>query len=294
MLARAMCTPPPLADQGKRAASLPHTLRSPSASAAEFVDARLNAKALDLYPGDVPADLATAYAMQDTAIELWPDEIAGWKIGLITPEHRATFGGERIAGPIFKGQIQTARSGDTVDVPVFRGGFAAVEAEFVLAISRDTPTAPRAWTAEEAAEYAGAMHIGIELAGSPFKAINDHGPAVTASDFGNNAGLVIGPEIAGWREAPLESLTAEMSIDGVRVGSGSAAALPGGPFSALAFILEHCARRGKRLPKGQLISTGATTGVHRFEAGQIARVDFGPNGVMSCRAVAASPQRARR
>lgn len=272
---------------------MPQTQPSPSASAAEFVDARLNAKALDIYPGAVPADLAAAYATQDTAIELWPDEIAGWKIGLIAPEHRAAFGNERIAGPIFKKQIQTASDGKIVDLPVFRGGFAAVEAEFILAIGRDTPAEPRTWTAQEAADYAGAMYVGIELAGSPFKAINDLGPAVTASDFGNNAGLVIGPEIKNWREIPLEQLTTETSIGGARVGVGSAAMVPGGPLAALAFILEHCARRGKRLHKGQLISTGATTGVHQIEAGQIARVDFGAHGVLSCRAVAAAPQRAR-
>lgn len=273
---------------------MPQTQSSPSGPAAEFGDARLGAKALDRYPGPVPGDLAAAYATQDMAIEFWPDEIAGWKIGLIAPEHRAAFGDERIAGPIFKRQIQIARHGETVDLPVFRGGFAAVEAEFILIIGRDAPAAPRAWTAQEATDYAGAMYVGVELAGSPFKAINDLGPAVTASDFGNNAGLVIGPEVKNWRDLPLEQLTTEMSIGGARVGVGSAAMVPGGPLAALAFILEHCARRGKHLSKGQLISTGATTGVHPIEAGQVARVDFGEYGVMSCRAVAAVPQRARR
>jgi 2-keto-4-pentenoate hydratase len=258
------------------------------------VEARLSAKALAAYPGQTPVDLATAYATQDAAIELWPDDIAGWKIGLIQPEHRAAFAQERIAGPIFKSQVQRARAGETVDLPVFDGGFAAVEAEFVVRLNRDTPTEERAWTAEEAAHYAGAMYIGIELAGSPFREINDHGPAVTASDFGNNAGLVLGAEIANWRDQPLEALKAAMHIDGAQVGVGSAALIPGGPFAALAFIIEHCARRGKRLREGQLISTGATTGVHQIKAGQVARVDFGTFGEISCRAVAASPQRARR
>lgn len=272
---------------------MPHSLSSPSAPAAQFVDARLKAKALDGYPGPVPADLAAAYAVQDAAIELWPDDIAGWKIGLIAPEHRTAYGQERIAGPIFKKQIQIAR-GESVELPVFTGGFAAVEAEFVIAIGRDQPERAEAWTEADAAEYAGAMHVGVELAGSPLSAINDLGPAVTASDFGNNAGLIVGPEVKNWRTIPLTDLVTEASIDGAVVGTGSAALIPGGPLAALAFIFEHCARRGKLLRKGQWISTGATTGVHRIEAGQTSRLDFGAYGQINCRTVAAGPQTMKR
>ncbi len=41
------------------------------------------------------------------------------------------------------------------------------------------------------------MFIGIEIASSPLQNINDYGPAVVASDFGNNAGLLLGAEVAG-------------------------------------------------------------------------------------------------
>src|SRR5438067_891220 len=100
---------------------------------------------------------------------MWPDDLGGWKIGLVPPKHRAAFGADRIAGPIFKAQIQPAR--DDVEIPVIPGGFAAAEAEFVIILDRDAPREPRAWTAEEAAAYAGAMHIGVEIAGSPFAGI---------------------------------------------------------------------------------------------------------------------------
>lgn len=272
---------------------MPHTLTSPSAAAAQFVDARLRAAALDGYPGPTPADLATAYAVQDAAIALWPDEVAGWKIGLIAQEHRAAYGQDRIAGPIFQKQTQIAR-GDSIELPVFTGGFAAVEAEFVIVVGRDQPVRETPWTEEDVAPYAGAMHVGVELAGSPLSAINDLGPAVTASDFGNNAGLVIGPEVKNWRTTPLSDLVAETSIDGTVVGTGSAALIPGGPLAALAFIFGHCARRGKLLRKGQYISTGATTGVHRIEAGQTARLAFGGYGQVICRTVAAGPQALKR
>jgi 2-keto-4-pentenoate hydratase len=132
-----------------------------------------------------------------------------------------------------------------------------------------------------------AVHIGVELAGSPFAGINDYGPAVTASDFGNNAGLVVGAEVTDWRGLDWRRAGAQTSIDSVPVGEGNAAMLPGGPLQALAFLLSHCAERGRPLSAGQLISSGALTGVHRIEAGQSAELSFGSYGVLHCRAVAA-------
>ena len=53
------------------------------AVAEDFVRARLNAEALLDFPGTIPTTLNTAYAYQDRAIALWPDNVAGWKVGRI-------------------------------------------------------------------------------------------------------------------------------------------------------------------------------------------------------------------
>jgi 2-keto-4-pentenoate hydratase len=257
------------------------------AIAQNFVDARRRAAPLRDYPGQMPRDLANAYAIQDVAIGLWGDEVAGWKIGMVPADLRGQIGVDRIAGPIFARQVVRASDDETVDLAVLGGGFAAVEAEFVLKIGRDQDASQRAWSAAEAAEMIGAVHIGIELAGSPFAGINDHGPAVTVSDFGNNSGLVVGAEIQNWRAIDWTRAAAQTSIDAKQVGEGNAAMLPGGPLSALAFLLTHCAERGTPLRKGMLVSSGAVTGVHQIEAGQTAELSFGDFGVLRCRAVAA-------
>lgn len=251
--------------------------------------ARLQGAALPEYPGAPPQSLDEAYAIQDAAIDLWPDDIAGWKIGLIQPAFRAAFGAERIAGPIF-GADTTLASGDApVDLPVFAGGFAAIEAEFVIRIAADAPADRLDWTLEDAATLIGAVHVGIESAGSPFPEINDHGPAVTASDFGNNAGLVVGGALADWDVTALKRFAAETWINGACVGKGDASMIPGGPVAALAFVLGVTARRGRPLRKGQWISTGAVTGVHAIRIGEIAFAKFAGQTV-HCRAVRAEPR----
>ena len=95
---------------------------------------------------------------------------------------------------------------------------------------------------------------------SPFAAINDLGPMVTISDFGNNNGLVVGPAIANWREVDINAWPVELRIDGEVIGEGTAAGMLDGPFGAARFLFELMAERGIALRSGQWISTGAVTG----------------------------------
>jgi 2-keto-4-pentenoate hydratase len=261
-----------------------HDNSTVSPIARAFVEARRAGRSVKDYPGPEPVSLEAAYTVQDGAISAWPDRVAGWKLGRINAPHDTRFGAGRLAGPIFAHNISTAGLTPTA-FPVIDGGFAAVEAEYVLEMAEDAPDR-EGWTAETVAPLVGRVLTGVEIAGSPFAGINDHGPAVTASDFGNNAGLIVGSEVADWRTR-LTDLTCTMTIDGVIVGQGGAASIPGGPLDSLAFLLNLLHRRGRRLEAGQLISTGAATGVHDIRAGQRASADFGPDGSIECIAVPA-------
>jgi 2-keto-4-pentenoate hydratase len=252
-----------------------HDNSSGSLIARAFVDARRNGRALTTYPGEEPESLDAAYAIQDEAIAAWPDRIAGWKLGRINAPHDARFGAGRLAGPIFSRAVWTAGAIPT-RFGVIDGGFAAVEAEYVLELGESAPDRS-GWTAADVGSLVSRVFTGVEIAGSPFAGINHHGPAVTASDFGNNAGLILGAEIAGWRDR-LGGMTCTMSINGAVVGRGGAASIPGGPLDSLAFLLNLLHRRGRRLEAGQLVSTGAATGVHDIVAGQRAVADFGEDG----------------
>ena len=259
-------------------------------TAAEFVRARRAADSLAQYPGAIPEDLDSAYRCQDEAIRLWDDTVAGWKVGWIPEPLSRKFGADRLVGPIFSRSVKRSIGIDSVDVPVFAGGFAAIEAEFVFQMSKDAPPDVAEWTAETARPFAGKMYIGIEIASSPLKNINDYGAAVIASDFGNNAGLLLGPEVADWQGRRLDSLSCETSIDGAVIGRGNAASVSGGPLAALAFALRCNARRGRPLRAGDYISTGAATGVHSIAAGQSAEARFDGLGSLRCRAVPMTPR----
>jgi 2-keto-4-pentenoate hydratase len=252
--------------------------------AKRFVTARRKGESLAAFPGALPPDLTAAYACQDAAIELVAEPIAGWKVGLIGKDAAAVFKQDRLAGPIFSSSVREVRGQERVGFPVFEGGFAAVEAEFLLRLGADAPPGKRHWTREEARELVAAVHVGIETAGSPLATINDLGPTAIVADCGNNAGLIVGPELGAWRTTPVERWRCETFVDDVAVGSGHGGAPPGGPFESLRFLLELCARRSRPLKNGAWVSTGAITGVHQIVAGQAARVHFDEVGDVLCRA----------
>jgi len=259
-----------------------------SAIAAGFVQARLQGAALAGFPGEIPADLVTAYRVQDLAIARWPDRVAGWKVGYIAAERRDASGDERLLGPIFARGLLPALDGE-VRIPVFVGGFAAIEAEYVLQLLADAPADKTDWTGEEAASMPATLHVGIEVASSPLATINVLGPRVVVSDFGNNNGLVLGREIADWKSMAEDRLTCATFIEDRQVGTGGATTLPGGLRAAFAFALSRSARRGRPLKAGDLIATGNATGIHDIVAGQRGRISFDGFGDIHCRAMPATP-----
>lgn len=261
---------------------------APSEVARRFVDARRAARALGDFPGAIPADMAAGYRIQEAAIELWPDEVAGWKVGRIPLELQASLAAERVMGPVFRANVSQAGATPT-SVFAIPGGFAAVEAEYIYRMGDDAPAGKTDWTPEAALALVEEQLVGVEFAGSPLASINILGPRVVAADFGNNAGLILGRAIPDWRTRTDDWPPCEAWVDGKLAGRGAPSSLPGGPAASLAFLMNATAARGRPLKRGQLVTTGAASGIHDIEAGQTARITFGDLDEIRCIARTAQP-----
>jgi 2-keto-4-pentenoate hydratase len=136
-------------------------------------------------------------------------------------------------------------------------------------------------------EWVDEVRIGIEIASSPYAGINDDGPCVTVSDFGNNAGVLLGPAVPDWRTRNLQAIEVATEISGREAGRATAASMLDGPYGAVRFLLHHFERRGIAPQSGWWISSGAVTGVHTAQVGDRALVEFAGVGSLSCRIVAA-------
>jgi 2-keto-4-pentenoate hydratase len=252
-----------------------------------FVTARKAGRAIDAFPGTIPETLDDAYQVQDAAISRFDEAITGWKVGRILPPLAERYGADRLAGPIFESVVQSA---DNATGMIFAGGFGAAEAEFLLRIGTAPPQGKSSFTLDEAADLIDTAHVGFEIASSPLASVNHDGAPVIISDFGNNNGLIIGPEIPDWRSSQFEDWIVATMIDDVEVGRGSASAFPDGPIGSVRFLLELMARRGIALPAGTWVSTGAVSGVHEVKVGQRVESRFGNHHVMRC-TIAATPTR---
>jgi 2-keto-4-pentenoate hydratase len=250
--------------------------------ASAFVHARRTAQSLADYPGTLPQGLAEAYAVQDQAIPLFGGDIAGWKVGRINPPQLEQLGVSRLSGPIFAAAVHTAANGQIPEGHIFDKGFGAAESEFVYRIGTAPQTGQTKFTIDDAVDLIDTAYCGIEIASSPFAGINAMGPLVTISDFGNNNGLMLGPEIPDWRDADIENWEVTTLIDGQSAGSGKAASFPGGPLESVRFLIENLVGRGLAVEPGLLISSGAVSGVHEVIAGQSVEARFGSFCTINC------------
>ncbi len=262
-----------------------------AAIADAFVEARREARTLPAFPVRLPAVLADSIAVQERALSLTGETIAGWKVAMVPPALRESLAAERLAGPVDARDVVRLPQGGTAEVAVYDGGFAALEAEFVVVMGHDLVAGPDGFDAATVRAAVASIHAGIEVASSPFAGLNDLGPLAVVCDHGNNAGVVVGPEIVGWRDLPPDALASRTSIDGAMVGVGTAASVPGGPLAAVAWLAGHLAGRGRRLAAGDLVSTGMTTGVHPVRPGATACMNFFGAAALDLRVVAAQPAR---
>lgn len=246
----------------------------------QFVSARISGRALPDYPGPIPDSLASAYAVQDAAIQLVGQPVVGWKVGRIFPPLSEKFGADRLAGPIFATTIH--HDAETAAGSIFADGFGAAEAEYLIKIGSDLPVGKQDYSLDEAAAQISAVHVGIEIASSPLPTINQLGPAVTVSDFGNNNGLIIGPQIDAWPTSNFAEWDVALHVNDVEVGRGTASAFPDGPIGSVRFLLNNLGSRGIAVTAGTWISSGAVTGVHQVTAGQKVRAVFGKELSVNC------------
>lgn len=245
---------------------------------AQFVHARRTGKELAAFPGPVPTTLKEAYEVQAALIAAWPDSLAGWKVAKINDPWRSPVGADRYIGPIFARTIGEAQEQSTF--PAYRNGQAAFEAELVLTLAADADPQRRDWTISDAEALVGSIRIAIEVAGSPLRILNALGPLAAIAGFGNNNGLLLGPVVAQ-NSGPISG-SCEVSIDDTSAGRAALWRAPAAPMSAFKFALDQAAALGVPLRKGQVVSTGALTGVHPVRIGQSCVACFGGLGRIAC------------
>jgi 2-keto-4-pentenoate hydratase len=233
-----------------------------------LLKARRNSAPLDALPEACrPEDEADAYAIQD-AVARQLGQQRGWKVGAPTPDAAPNF------GPIFT----------LVDAPAQFPSAAhrhfGIEAEIAFRFGRDLPGgAPRELVLAAVAD----VHLAMEIVESRFKDLRAAAPLSILADNISNGALVLGPALRGWPGLDLARPPSRVVIDGVEVGRCTSGNTGGDPIRLLVSLVNHAAARGRPISAGQVVTTGATTGMHFARPGSVARADFGDWGEVETR-----------
>jgi 2-oxo-3-hexenedioate decarboxylase/2-keto-4-pentenoate hydratase len=236
----------PTADRHRRAAEI---LR----------DARLARTPIDRLPENCrPRDEPDGYAVQEalhgllTGAGLGP--VAGHKIGCTTPVMQAYLG---IRSPCAGGvHASTVRHGEA---RVGHGDYlrVGVECEIAVRLGEDLGPAGAPFDRARVAPAVEAVLVAMEIVDDRYRDYRSLDvPTLIADDF-FNAGCVLGPPVARWRDLDLPALAGVTRLNGAAVGRGEGRAVMGHPFEALAWLANLRARRGLALHAGEFVLLGS-------------------------------------
>ena len=198
-----------------------------------------------------PTSVEQGYDIQEHLLTLLNQPLAGWKLGVGSPNLQKQSGvGRSIAGRVLGSRVY--RDGDTVPLP--NAAPVTIEFEIAYILGRDI-------TPIEDATLAGAIAdtlVTFELVLARFVDRRAVGwPSFTADNAGFHA-LVVGPTIGAQEVANLRNRLV-VSLDGKEVARSVQGDDMTDPLQALRDLIAIARERRFTLPKGSIISTGTVS-----------------------------------
>ncbi|HTP63729.1 MAG TPA: fumarylacetoacetate hydrolase family protein [Burkholderiales bacterium] len=206
-----------------------------------------------------------AYRVQDAVFaELWPGaRPAAWKAG--GPSDKV----EPTAAPISAENLLHSPA----SVMGANMRMIGVEAEVAFRLAKDLPPRTRPYSSKAVAAAVGEVLVAIELCDTRLANWKDSSGLWKLADFQNNGALVTGSGTTDWQKIDFLQQAVEFRI-GDRVARAKGAHSFGNPFRLLPWLSAHCAKRGLGLHAGDVVTTGAWTGLEMAKAGDAVVASF--------------------
>ncbi len=199
-----------------------------------------------------------AYRIQDDVFAaLWPGvRPAAWKAG--GPSDKV----EPTAAPIPPENLLASPA--TVRGATLR--MIGVEAEVAFRFAKDLPPRSRPYSERSVAAAVGEAIVAIEICDTRLAKWKEAPGLWKLADFQTNSALVAGSGTGDWRAIDFAKQRVEFRI-GERVATATGGHPFGSPFRLLPWLVNHAARRGVGLHAGDVVTTGAWTGLEIAKAG---------------------------
>jgi 2-keto-4-pentenoate hydratase len=249
-------------------------------AAADFLfDLRQTKRRVAALPADiVPRTLAEGYEVQDRLVRKLLDHFGGrpvgYKIACTSLLAQKALG---VDGPFF-GVLLTH---STQDSPAtLRGSDYTVrcaEAEFGFEMGADVPAGPT-YTAESIREFVRAALPSIEIVDHRYHDWQAVGAPSLLADNAIHGAWVAGEPFRDIRGIDFARHPTALTINRGRTLVGSGEAVLGNPLTVVAWLANELPDFGRRLRRGDRVTTGITTDIYLAEPGDHLAADFGPIG----------------
>ncbi len=222
--------------------------------------------------GDLaPSGIDEAYTAQ-TAVHAKFSErrgaFAGRKIALSSKAMQEMVGIDQpVAGAFFANDLLTSPA--TIALSDYR--HLGVEFELAMELNRDVGPGEGTFTAQSAVAVIASVKPAFELIEDKDADYSDLDVLTMMADNAWCAGVVLGAEIAGWRDLDLGDIASEVRQTGVEPEAANTGAAD--PMGSLAWVLNHFAGRGMTLSKGEHIITGSAVRTRFPSAGDKIRYE---------------------
>ncbi len=250
------------------------------AAACQFLlDLRRTRRRVAELPADVaPRSLAEGYEVQERLVRTLLDQSGGhpigYKIACTSKLAQAALG---VDGPFFGVLLSHSTHPGPATLPGADFTVRCAEAEFGFEMAADVPAGP-AYTADSIREFIGAALPSIEIVDHRYHDWRTVGAPSLLADNAIHGAWVPGEPYADWRAIDFARHPTALGVSGEKTLPGSGAAVLGNPLTVVAWLANELPRFGRRLRRGDRVTTGVTTDIHLAEPGDRLVADFGPLG----------------
>ncbi|SEP56237.1 2-keto-4-pentenoate hydratase [Pseudomonas sp. NFACC02] len=210
-------------------------------------------KLTEIRPEYVPADAASAYALQREILRLRETTVGGWKVG-----SKSTRGGP-INGALLPedGLFASGSQVECIDYPS-----PILELEIAFRLNREFAPREQPYSDEEVLGSIGSMGATIEVVSSRFAAWPKIEPLLALGDLLNHGALIVGEFIPYDASFPFvePALTFTFADEDIVPGDGANPA--GDPRRLLPWLVNHHTQNGQSLTPDLVITTGSYTGMY--------------------------------
>ena len=231
-----------------------------------------------LPPDVVPRSLAEGYEVQDrlvrTLLGRSGGQPVGYKIACTSTLAQKALG---VDGPFFGVLLSHSTHPSPATLRASDFTVRCAEAEFGFEMAADVPAGP-AYTAQTIKEFIAAALPSIEIVDHRYHDWQTVGAPSLLADNAIHGAWVPGEPYPGWRDLDFARHPVTLTVNDTRTLPGSGAAVLGNPLTVVAWLANELPKFGRRLRRGDRITTGVTTDIYLARPGDRLTADFGPLG----------------